>query len=164
MNNAMIAHIRPFQRQDFFRMVEIDQLCFAPEIAYDRAELHYFLFQIPSCGLVLQSDSGLLGFGIAGWSRGKRVIGHIITLDLLPEARGLGYGKLLLRSLEERLIAAGAVRAVLEVDVSNAGAIGFYRAMGYTEKSRLSDYYGRGNDALRMVRTFPPRSSPRRPL
>ena len=48
--------------------------------------------------------------------------------------------------------AVGAREVRLEVDLRNAAAIRFYQRMGFREKRRLPDYYGRGLDGLRMVR------------
>ena len=149
----MIAQIRSFLDHDFAKLLEIDQICFQPRIAYDAAALHHFLYQIDSHALVLISDSGVVGFGIAAvtGSRGNRVEGHIITLDLLPQARGHGYGRELLRRLEENLADDGAAAVFLEVDARNSQAIGFYLKMGYRERRRLRNYYGRGRDAIEMT-------------
>ena len=106
-----------------------------------------------SHALVLIDDSRVVGFGIAAItrSRGKAVEGHIITLDLLPQARGHGYGRELLRRLEENLADDGAAAVFLEVDARNSQAIGFYLKMGYRERRRLRNYYGRGRDAIEMT-------------
>jgi ribosomal-protein-alanine N-acetyltransferase len=149
----MIAQIRSFLDHDFAKLLEIDQICFQPHIAYDVAALRYFLYQIDSHALVLINDSGVVGFGIAATtgSRGNRVEGHIITLDLLPQARGHGHGRELLRHLEENLADDGAATVFLEVDARNSRAIGFYLKMGYRERRRLKNYYGRGRDAIEMT-------------
>lgn len=154
----MIAQIRPFLDKDFFTLLQIDRACFEPGIAYDEAALRHFVYQISSRTLVLVVDSKVAGFGISAmtWGRGGRRTGHIITLDLLPEVRGLGHGRLLLRRLEEELTENGTSQVTLEVDVRNRGAIAFYRKMGYKEERQLKDYYGRGRDGLRMVCNLPP--------
>ena len=150
----MIPYIRPFQDLDFSTLLEIDGKCFEPGIAYDEEELRHFLHEIRNFALVLVLESRVAGFGIVGWSQRKTRVGHLITLDLLPEFRGLGHGKSLLRALEQCLEKIGATRVTLEVDVRNTAAIGFYRKMGYQRDRRLEDYYGRGKDALRMFRSL----------
>lgn len=153
----MIAQIRQFQDEDFSKLLQIDQACFEPDIAYDDSALYYFLYQIHSHTLVLVDSSGIVvGFGIAALTqwRGRTCTGHLVTLDLLPAVRRRGYGTSLLRQLEQRLAADGVTQVVLEVDVGNSSAIAFYLEMGYKRERRLKDYYGRGRDALRMTRQF----------
>ncbi|MBI2822140.1 MAG: GNAT family N-acetyltransferase [Acidobacteria bacterium] len=150
----MIAQIRLFRDEDFARLLQIDQVCFDPGIAYDASTLRYFLYHLWSDTLVIERDSEVVGFGIAAVTRrrGPGLDGRIITLDLLPPMRGRGYGRDLLQKLESWLAAEGALAVSLEVDVRNTAAIGFYQRMGYREGRRLKDYYGRGRDALRMER------------
>ncbi|MBI4456273.1 MAG: GNAT family N-acetyltransferase [Acidobacteria bacterium] len=157
MTGDMIAHIRHFRDDDFSRLLQIDQACFEPGIAYDESTLRRLVYQISSHTLVLVDDSRIVGFGIAAISgtRSRHPTGHIITLDLLAEARGQGYGQSLLRELESRLKAEGASRVNLEVDVRNERAIGFYLHMGYTSERILKNYYREGRDAIRMTRQLP---------
>lgn len=150
----MSIHVRPFQDQDFPQLLRIDQSCFEPGIAYDDVALDYFVYQIYSHTLVLVVNSTIVGFGIAAIASGKLPSGHIITLDLLPEVRGQGHGRWLLRQLETRLVTDGVAEVSLEVDVRNKKVVGFYRKMGYGQERRLKDYYGKGRDALRMVRSL----------
>ncbi|HEY3129343.1 MAG TPA: GNAT family N-acetyltransferase [Acidobacteriota bacterium] len=150
----MSIQVRHFQDPDFPELLRIDQACFEPGIAYDEPALDYFVRRVFSHTLVLVDDSQILGFGVAAVtrSRGRLPAGHIITLDLLPEARGKGYGRILLQQLESLLEQDGAVTVILEVDVRNTQAIGFYRKMGYRQERILRNYYGEKRDALRMSR------------
>ena len=150
----MSIEIRPIQDSDFPELLRIDQACFEPGIAYDEPALDYFIRRVFSRTLVLVDDSQILGFGVAALTRarGRSPAGHIITLDLVPEARGKGYGRTLLQRLESLLEQDGATRVILEVDVRNTQAIGFYRKMGYRQERILKNYYGKRRDALRMSR------------
>src|SRR2546425_4517364 len=117
----MTIQIRSYQEEDFPELLRIDQACFEPGIAYDEPALDYFVRRVFSHTLVLADDSQILGFGVAALtrSRGRSPAGHIITLDLLPEARGKGYGRTLLQRLESLLEQDGATKVILEVDVRN---------------------------------------------
>ena len=150
----MITYIRHFQDEDFSRLLEIDQECFEPGIAYDAASLRYFLYYIESHAVVLVSNSAVVGFGIASSSRTGRgkLLGHIIALDLDSRVRGQGHGKALLRHLEQILSDDGAAEVTLEVDIRNTAAIGFYLRMGYKKVRELRHYYGEGRSAYQMVR------------
>ncbi|HEY2930896.1 MAG TPA: GNAT family N-acetyltransferase [Acidobacteriota bacterium] len=146
--------IRPFQEADLPKLLEIDRACFEPGIAYDHFVLDFFIRRILSVTLVLMVDSDIAGFGIAAPERMRgKITGHIITLDLLPQARGKGYGRRLLQELESQLKKLGATDYGLEVDVRNAPAIAFYKKMSYRPARKLRNYYGPGKDAWKMVRS-----------
>ena len=143
----MIRSARP---PDLPRLWELDRICFEPGIAYSSAELRRF-FELPGAVcLVAETGDELQGFAL-GYPDGSGRA-HVVTLDVHPSARRGGLGRELLEGLLERLAAAGADRAVLEVDVRNSGAIAFYRGLGFRRSGRLGGYYGRGRDAYRMVR------------
>ncbi len=61
----------------------------------------------------------------------RRKSGHIITIDVVEEARRTGVGSALLEAAEEQLLRAGAVAVALETPVNNAAAIRFYKNKGY---------------------------------
>jgi ribosomal-protein-alanine N-acetyltransferase len=84
---------------------------------------------------------------------------HIATIAVDPQWRGLGLGELLLLAMLERGDGLGAVRATLEVRVSNEVAQGLYRKYAFEIVSRRKRYYADNNeDAYIMV--TPPFSSP----
>jgi ribosomal-protein-alanine N-acetyltransferase len=149
----MIRSVRP---SDVTRLWELDRACFEPGIAYSRVELHRFL-ELPRAEcLVAESEGAISGFAL-GYPDARGA--HVVTLDVHPSARRCGLGRELLEQLLERLTAAGAGRAILEVDVRNSGAIAFYRRLGFRRAGRLLDYYGPGLDAFEMTKPldFPSR-------
>lgn len=62
--------------------------------------------------------------------------GHI---DLLPEARGHGIGRLCMRFIETRLIEAGSPGMHLDVNPRNVNALRFYRHLGFEVADTLTD-------------------------
>ena len=70
----------------------------------------------------------ILGFVVAEI---RRKSGHIITIDVVAEARRAGVGSALLRAAEDQLLRAGARAVALETPVNNAAAIRFYKQKGY---------------------------------
>ena len=64
-----------------------------------------------------------VGFIVA--ETGSRGTGHIITIDVLPSARGAGVGSQLLRAAEERLRALHCQSVILETAVDNKPALVF---------------------------------------
>jgi ribosomal-protein-alanine N-acetyltransferase len=68
---------------------------------------------------------------------------EILTIAVLPKARGAGLAKILLRHHLGRL-AAFAVRSVfLEVAEDNRAALGLYAGFGFAEVGRRKGYYAR---------------------
>lgn len=162
----LTATIRPVALTDIEALYELDALCFEPGIAYSRGELRRFLGMATAEALVAEEDgkpgvcpsdlSGgpcappnpLAGFAI-GYLSGRR-IAHVVTLDVRPERRRGGLGKILLEELLARLAWAGAREGRLEVSTENGGAIAFYEKLGFQGRRRLRDYYGPGRDAIEM--------------
>jgi [ribosomal protein S18]-alanine N-acetyltransferase len=91
--------------------------------------------------------SRILGFIVV---EKPRQTGHIITIDVLEEARRLGVGSALLTAAERQLRENGAVAVELETAVNNEGAIHFYKQKGYFVERTVRGYYSNQLDALVM--------------
>jgi [ribosomal protein S18]-alanine N-acetyltransferase len=152
--------LRDFQAEDFETLWRIDQQCFASGISYSRVELATYLRRPGAFTLVAYSSKAnnlgvqggdkssccTLGFIVA--EAGSRGRGHIITIDVLPDARRAGVGSQLLRVAEERLWAANCHTVILETAVDNQAALSFYKAHGFTVVKTIARYYSDGLDAL----------------
>ena len=141
--------IRGCRPDDVDRLLEIDRICFPPDQAYSRAEMLFHLKRRSAIGLAAEQDGVILGFTIGHIAGGS--ISHVITLDVLPEARRRKMGTALLEALHGEFRRHGAIRAVLEVDTANMGAQHFYRAFGYMRMELLPGYYRGRADAYRMI-------------
>ena len=75
-------------------------------------------------------------------------MGHIITIDVLREARRHRIGSALLAAAEVRLRAANCKAVRLETAVDNASAISFYKRHAYDVIKVIPHYYSNGLDAL----------------
>jgi ribosomal-protein-alanine N-acetyltransferase len=163
--------IRDFQPADFEALWRIDQTCFPPGISYSRTELKAYMRRRGSFTLVAVADSGLesdkrsdvgknkkyspsvrstqeapVGFIVA--EPDNRGSGHIITIDVMADARRFGVGSLLLRAAEERLLASRCRTVELETAVDNVSALSFYKRYGYSVIQTFPRYYSNGVDAL----------------
>lgn len=111
-----------------------------------------------------------LAAGHAGWLRrsGDRLLAYAVTMDVVDEVHLLdigvapawqrrGQGTELLGFLCDRARAAGMTRMLLEVRLSNAQAVAFYRRFGFAEIGRRRGYYpsheGR-EDAIVMAKNL----------
>ena len=143
---------RDFEPADFLRLCELDQICFAPAIAYTPEEIAAALYQPHTFALIAERDAHVVAFVLAG--RTRKLVGHVITIDVHPDCRGRGIGTRLMEMAEARLAQQGAQRAVLEVSTGNAVAIAFYRARGYAGERLLRRYYRDGSDAWLMEKAL----------
>jgi ribosomal-protein-alanine N-acetyltransferase len=78
---------------------------------------------------------------------------HIYTIAVHPQWRGRGLGELLLLTLMERGMEAGADRATLEVRVSNQIAQGLYAKYGFEIVSQRKGYYSDNNEDAYVMTT-----------
>jgi ribosomal-protein-alanine N-acetyltransferase len=76
----------------------------------------------------------------------------IVTLDVRESHRRTGLGTDLLKRSEEILGNYGVEAYDLQVDVTNRGAISFYKKHGFRTVRTLRNYYANGNDAYLMVK------------
>jgi ribosomal-protein-alanine N-acetyltransferase len=151
--------IREFRRSDFLRLWEIDQKCFPTGISYSQLELLSYMRRPRSFTLVAErpgeaadGDSGqgaageAVGFIVA--EAGRKQTGHIITIDVLDEARRSGLGSRLIVAAEERLRDQGCEAILLETAVDNASALAFYKRHQYFLVKTIPRYYSTGADAF----------------
>ena len=147
-----VIHIRPFRRADLEVLYRIDQVCFPTGIAYSKAELRYYMQHPKSFTVIAETDDQ----SIAGFCTGQQylhegsLLGHIITIDVLPEARRQRTGRQLLTAVEEHFRAHAVKSIRLEVAVDNPQAQIFYQTMGYETIGRIPAYYLGRLDALVM--------------
>lgn len=146
--------LRDFRPEDFEILWNIDQRCFAPGIAYSRRELSIYVRRRQSFTVVAESSSvnrksqhsELVGFIVA--EANIRRVGHIISIDVLPDSRRFGVGSKLLGIAEERLQAANCRAVILETAVDNLSALSFYKRHQYHVIKAVPRYYSNGTDAL----------------
>jgi ribosomal protein S18 acetylase RimI-like enzyme len=152
-NGGVLFRIRQFEKADFDTLWRIDQACFDPQLAYSRPEMAFYMRRPGSFTLGAEMEgvpgNGILGFIVA---ETRRKSGHIITIDVVAEARRAGVGSALLRAAEDQLLRAGAVAVALETPVNNAAAIRFYKQKGYFVEKTVAGYYSGQMDALVMTK------------
>jgi ribosomal protein S18 acetylase RimI-like enzyme len=157
-NGGVSFRTRDFRKADFETLWRIDQACFDPQLAYSRSELAFYMRRPAAFTLVAEAEGGdvpgngnaqrpTLGFIVAE-ARGST--GHIITIDVVAEARRGGIGSGLLLAAEKRLRETGAVVVELETPVNNVAAIRFYKQMGYFVETTVTGYYSNQMDAFVM--------------
>jgi [ribosomal protein S18]-alanine N-acetyltransferase len=165
----VLFRIRQFEKSDFDTLWRIDQACFDPQLAYSRPEMAFYMrrpgsftlvaesanSEVPRNGKTPSSSMGphILGFIVA---EARRKTGHIITIDVVADARRSGVGTALLRAAEDQMLQAGVAAVALETPVNNAAAIRFYKQKGYFVEKTVAGYYSNQMDALVMAKDLTP--------
>ena len=145
-NVAVAFVIRDFKSDDFETLWRLDQACFPPGIAYSKEELKSYV-RLPEAFTQVATnseDDEIAGFIVVQ----QNLVGHVITIDVSPQARRSGVGSLLLQAGENRLRAAGSRAVGLETAVDNLAALSFYKRHGYSVIRTWPRYYSNGVDAL----------------
>ena len=145
-NGGVAFVIRDFKPEDFDELWRMDQDCFPPGVAYSKRELKEYVRHRASFTLVASdADRGTIaGFIVAH----QAPTGHVITIDVITEARRSGVGSRLLQAAEDRLLAGGSSAVGLETAVDNIAALAFYKRHGYSVIRTWPRYYSNGVDAL----------------
>jgi len=160
-NGGVAFQIRQFEKTDFETLWRIDQKCFVPELAYSRPELAFYMRRPLAFTLVAELNGVAPGGNYAGGPMKREILGfvvaekqrlkgHIITIDVIEQARRLGVGSALLAAAEDKLLQSGAVEMELETAVNNEAAIRFYKRKGYFVEKTVRGYYSNHLDALVM--------------
>lgn len=150
--------LRAYIPEDFQTLWEIDQSCFAPEIAYSQFELKTYIRRSAAFTFVAEEISPdvrvpaqaksvrVLGFVVGEHSSRGR--GHIITIDVRERGRRQGVGSALLEAAEVKFRERNCPSIRLETAVDNIAALSFYKRQGYNVVRTIPRYYSNGLDAL----------------
>lgn len=140
----MTTTLREVRWQDLEVLAALETELFGDE-AWSLASWWGELAGRPRREYLLAEDEGIAGY--AGLDHGGEV-SDVMTIAVVPRARGTGLGRRLLEDLVSRSRAAGADRLLLEVRADNDAARGLYTVRGFTELQTRRGYYPGGVDAL----------------
>ena len=149
--------LREGKSADLDTLWRIDQACFPPGISYSRLELAVYMRRPGSFTIVAEQPRArnksfgdqpgtILGFLVAQ-TEAKRT-GHIVTIDVVGNARRAGIGSRLISEAEQRLRAAQIESVYLETMVTNLAGVEFYKRHGYEIVRTEERYYPNGADAF----------------
>jgi ribosomal-protein-alanine N-acetyltransferase len=152
--------LRDGKSSDLDTLWRIDQACFPPGISYSRLELAVYMRRPGSFTLVAEQPRArnksnksfgdqpgtILGFLVAQTEAKKT--GHVVTIDVVGNARRAGIGSKLIAKAEERLRDAQIESVYLETMVTNLAGVEFYKRHGYEIVRTEEHYYPNGADAF----------------
>lgn len=152
----MEVRVREATKEDFPELWRIDQECFQPGIAYSRRELEWYMNLRGAFTVIGESrETGRSKWKVVGFAVGqqpRKGLGHVVTIDVLAEARREKLGTRLMEEIEKRLIESGCENIFLETAVDNTAAIKFYKRLGYFVVKTIPRYYLDKIDALLMAK------------
>ena len=77
--------------------------------------------------------------------------GHIISIATMDAHRGKGIGTNLIQKAMDEMRKGGCKEVFLEVRVTNDGAVGLYRKLGFQVTGTMQGYYKDGESAYLMA-------------
>jgi [ribosomal protein S18]-alanine N-acetyltransferase len=152
----MAPILREYQPADFEALFQLDQICYAPGIAYSRRMMREYLALPGVACLVAEAeanaDAGAAANKITGFilAESEAAEAHIITLDVSPEARREKIGTQLYIAMEKNLARRGVREIFLETATDNDAGVAFWRHHGYRTAGVIRNYYLRGKHAYAM--------------
>ena len=100
--------------------------------------------------IMCKSEFGFSNFKKLGFVKK----GHVVSVAVLEEQRGNGYGKILVNEAFKGVKEKQCDEMYLEVRCSNTEAVKLYQDLGMDIKQRLKSYYRDGEDAYMMAIEF----------
>jgi [ribosomal protein S18]-alanine N-acetyltransferase len=144
--------IRNFRPQDLDDLCRIDQICFPAYMAFSRADFISYLNHPKRIARVAETSGRIIGFILARIQRSSYA--HILTLDVVPDARQCRVGTKLMTVLHKELERLKIGACVLEVGVRNIAAQRLYETLQYKNIGILPGYYREREDAFQMIRIW----------
>jgi ribosomal-protein-alanine N-acetyltransferase len=145
--------IRRMREADINAVQEIERYSFTDP--WNRDTLVEALEIFPDTNFVSESEGRVTGFIICGVEdTGEEIYGHICSLAVSREFRGMGIGSALVQRAEYQVMLTGATAMQLEVRISNQAAQKFYQKHGYEPVFHFAGYYANTEDAIVMMRWF----------
>lgn len=133
---------------DIERLLQLEACCFTGD-RLSRRSFRRLLATDSSATLV--SEHGYLTLLF----RRRSKVARIYSIAVDPQARGRGFGRMLVEHAEAVSHARERNTMQLEVRVDNDAAIRLYEALGYQAIARLENYYQDGCAALRYRKSLP---------
>lgn len=135
------------------------------ELSRDLIEAGLAWRYVPARIAALIADPDCVALVACDGQRHDRVLGfavmqfgdehaHLVLLCVRPERQRRGIGRRLLDWLLESAQVAGIVSVGLELRADNAGALAFYRRLGFVETQWVDGYYDATTAARRMTRSL----------
>lgn len=146
----MKANLRKATPEDVDELTALEEVCFI-ESNISRRSFRYLITKAQATVFVLQVGMKICGCVVV-LHRNDFKFARIYSLAVLPEFRGHGFGKALLKQAEVVAKAKCREFMTLEVREDNHHAIKIYQQLNYTIQGKIGDYYEDHVTAIKMVK------------
>ena len=149
------VRLRAAGADDVARLAAFEELVFADEPNRISArQWRYLVARGDDATVIAEAGGEMLGVLVLSFRTGGRGL-RIYSLGVHPRARRRGVARVLM-DYAIRYAELNQLEVMrLEVRADNRAAIELYRAFGFQPVARLANYYGLGEDGLRMERPGP---------
>jgi len=143
LTSEMNIKIEPAALGILDELYAIEKESFGEE-AFTRSQIASLLTDYNNLAFVARVDEETAGFVIATVEfAGRKMFGHILTIDVLPCYRRRGIAERLLHAAETSFRERGISDCHLEVREDNIAALNLYAKLGYQKVGKLEKYYGK---------------------
>jgi ribosomal-protein-alanine acetyltransferase len=147
--HSALPFIRTARAEDIARIAWLEQMGFPDPWSF---ELLSYEWRHPLSLLLLATwAESIPAAGYASFRQGTQEA-ELLRLAVAPGERRRGVARALVSEGLNRLAPAGVRTCFLEVRTENAGAIAFYRQLGFSQVGMRKGYYRDGSDALVYAR------------
>jgi ribosomal protein S18 acetylase RimI-like enzyme len=143
--------IRAADATDLDALYELEGVCFAERKF--RKEHILWILRNPRASTFVYENGGVVA---ALMVVNERDVTRVLSIGVRPGHRRQGIGRDLMAVAEDVARRQRKDEVRLEVNAKNAGAIAFYRSLGYDLLERLPGYYSWGDDAYAMAKPVAP--------
>ena len=146
--------IRQAHLDDIPLLAEMEKRCFDSDRISQR-QFRYLLTKANAAILVTETQGHIRGNVVLLFSRATSVA-RLYSIAVLPEARGKGVGRCLVKAAEAEAWEHQRAYLRLEVRKDNLPAVQFYESLGYRHLGEYADYYEDHMDAWRFEKSLAP--------
>ena len=142
--------IRKATRADLKAILNIENSSFEAE-RFTRSQLLYLMTKARGLFLVLELEEEIAGY-LSVLTHKKHHSLRIYSIAVDPARRGMKLGQALIEKAIAYALELGLPALSLEVNTENSPAISLYARNGFEAVEILEDYYGKGENALKMIK------------
>ena len=142
--------IRRATRADLKAILTIENSSFEAE-RFTRSQLLYLMTKARGLFLVLELEEEIAGY-LSVLTHKKHHSLRIYSIAVDPARRGMKLGQALIEKAIAYALELGLPALSLEVNTENSPAISLYARNGFEAVEILEDYYGKGENALKMIK------------
>src|SRR5574344_359784 len=134
---------------DLDAVVAIENDCFADD-RFSRRQLGYLITKAQGACFIISQNNSVKAYISVIYKNNTSNL-RIYSIAVLPEARGRGFGQMLIDKSKTLAREQHCSKITLEVKTTNAGALALYKKNGFQINGIITNYYHDGTAAYHMI-------------